>query len=363
MATNLHPRHVEESCSLLMKTIRSTGLNYFIQDTPFSTYVTIRKSIIKLRTKIPNRTDEEPEPNPEEDFKYESLKTENEALKQKYVELLSDHENLKREVEETKTDLSNVKKVSDVKSIELKLCNDTVKNLKHEVQKLGDELCDTQIELTEQFGIVKVKNKEIDKVRKLNKELKNRKIEQATAFDEQNNEAKEQLKTQKASNDDLVVINKDLEKDLFKKETEETSSQTQSHPDIPYKHSSNRFEPLNQSEKDPNSLKYDPDDQSLSVSSTRKPNMVPTNFPSLATTSMTDMASPIASWAAVYSRDSSTSITGSPSTTIKATPAVNSSRWTSTQLRIPCDKCDRKCVNKKDMEMHIFLWHTDDFPL
>jgi hypothetical protein len=83
---------------------------------------------------------------------------------------------LKREVEETKTDLSNVKKVSDVKSIELKLCNDTVKNLKHEVQKLGDELCDTQIELTEQFGIVKVKNKEIDKVRKLNKELKNRKI-------------------------------------------------------------------------------------------------------------------------------------------------------------------------------------------
>ena len=127
-----------------MKTIRSTGLNYFIQDTPFSTYVTIRKSMIKLRTKIPNRTVEEPEPNPEEDFKYESLKTENEALKQKYVELLSDHENLKREVEETKTDLSNVKKVSDVKSIELKLCNDTVKNLKHEVQKLGDELCDTQ---------------------------------------------------------------------------------------------------------------------------------------------------------------------------------------------------------------------------
>jgi hypothetical protein len=57
-----------------MKTIRSTGLNYFIQDTPFSTYVTIRKSIIKLRTKILNRTDEEPEPNPEEDFKYESLK-------------------------------------------------------------------------------------------------------------------------------------------------------------------------------------------------------------------------------------------------------------------------------------------------
>ena len=179
-----------------------------------------------------------------------------------------------------------------MKSVELKICNDTVKNLKHEVQKLGDELCDTQIELTEQFGIVKVKNKEIDKIRKLNKELKKRIIEQATAFDEQNNEAKEQLKTQKASFDDLVVFNKDLEKDLFKEETEETLSQTQSHPDLPYKHSSNRFEPLNQSEKDPNSLKHDPDDQSLSVSSTSKPNMFRTNLPSLATTSMTDMASP-----------------------------------------------------------------------
>jgi chromosome segregation ATPase len=208
---------------------------------------------------------------------------------------------LKREVEETKTDLSNVKKVLDVKSVELKICNDTVKNLKHEVQKLGDELCDTQIELTEQFGIVKVKNKEIDKIRKLNKELKKRIIEQATAFDEQNNEAKEQLKTQKASFDDLVVFNKDLEKDLFKEETEETLSQTQSHPDLPYKHSSNRFEPLNQSEKDPNSLKHDPgllDQQAQHVPH--------------------QLAQPCHH---LHDRHGEP-ITGSPSTPIKATPAV-----------------------------------------
>ena len=120
--------------------------------------------MVKLRTKIPNRTDE-PEHNSEEDSKFESLKSENEALKQNYAMLLSDHENLKKELEETKIDLSNAKQVSDVKAFELKMSSDTVETLRCEVQKLGDELCDTKIELTEHYELVKVKTKEIYKAR------------------------------------------------------------------------------------------------------------------------------------------------------------------------------------------------------
>ena len=115
-------------------------------------------------------------------------------------------------------------------------------------------------------------------------------------------------------------------------------------------------------EKDQDSLEHDPD-QPQAVSSPSKPNMFPINLPSPATTFMIGMLSPIASCAAVYTRDSFSSITGSPSPSAKASPAMTYSGLTSNQLRIPCDKCDRKCVNQKDMEHHIQLWHTDDFPL
>ena len=47
-----------------------------------------------------------------------------------------------------------------------------------------------------------------------------------------------------------------------------------------------------------------------------------------------------------------------PSILDKDAPAVSSSSWSSSQ-RLQCDQCDRKCVNKRDMECHIFLWHTD----
>ena len=48
------------------------------------------------------------------------------------------------------------------------------------------------------------------------------------------------------------------------------------------------------------------------------------------------------------------------STLSKAVPtsAVTSSSCTF-QERIQCDQCARKCVNKSDLEHHIYLWHTD----
>ena len=125
--------------------------------------------------------------------------------------------------------------------------------------------------------------------------------------------------------------------------------------------SSNRFELLNSPEKDSNHLKHDPD-QSLSVSLPSKPNMFSTNLPSLTTTSMEDMPSPNAT-DAPNTRDSVSSITGSTLPPTKATSAVTSSEWIPYQNRMQCDKCDRRCVHQKDMDMHILLWHSDYLPL
>jgi DNA repair exonuclease SbcCD ATPase subunit len=49
--------------------------------------------------------------------------------------------------------------------------------------------------------------------------------------------------------------------------------------------------------------------------------------------------------------------TSTPSTS--SSSAVTSSSNTSFQERIQCDHCSRKCVDERDMEHHIFLWHTD----
>ena len=48
----------------------------------------------------------------------------------------------------------------------------------------------------------------------------------------------------------------------------------------------------------------------------------------------------------------------SPSSAV-ATLAVSPSLTISFQDRIQCDQCARKCVDKRDMECHIFLWHSD----
>ena len=52
--------------------------------------------------------------------------------------------------------------------------------------------------------------------------------------------------------------------------------------------------------------------------------------------------------------DTTSSVTSSSSSSSERT---SSSR--STQERIQCNQCLRKCVDKRHMEHHIFLWHTD----
>ena len=42
-------QYLQESCNTILNTIRSSSLNYAVQETPFSIYVTIRKSEVKFR--------------------------------------------------------------------------------------------------------------------------------------------------------------------------------------------------------------------------------------------------------------------------------------------------------------------------
>ena len=56
-----------------------------------------------------------------------------------------------------------------------------------------------------------------------------------------------------------------------------------------------------------------------------------------------------------YTMSGASCFTSTPSTS----SAVTSSSSTFIQERIQCDQCLRKCVDKRDMEHHTYLWHTD----
>jgi small-conductance mechanosensitive channel len=140
-----------------------------------------------------------------------------------------------------------------------------VENLTCELQVLSNELFDTKVELTKQHENVKVKNKEIDKIRKLNKTLKNDLSEQARVTENRDSRVEEQTKSQENDIKNLVEMNRKLLEDLAETKHFSTpssdsrpsvfqssshsiqnqilnnnshlisaASQTQCHPDIPY---------------------------------------------------------------------------------------------------------------------------------
>ena len=61
-----------------------------------------------------------------------------------------------------------------------------------------------------------------------------------------------------------------------------------------------------------------------------------------------------------YTMSGASCFTSTPSTSSAVTTsAVTSFSSTSIQERIQCDQCLRKCVDKRDMEHHILLWHSE----
>ena len=49
MSSMLYNSTIQNSCEFIQKTVRSSGLNFSCQETPFSIFITVRKSQIKLR--------------------------------------------------------------------------------------------------------------------------------------------------------------------------------------------------------------------------------------------------------------------------------------------------------------------------
>ena len=261
MATDL-----EKTCNFLLQNIRTSGLNFSFQETPFSMYVTLRKSFVQPRT----NTNTFPE-----HFTTESKLSE---AKEKHEKLLLTHENLKQAYNNVKNDLEDAieefetktKTIEDLANVNnsqrniIEKLEAHIKNLKEDkkvVETKNEAVChENKIlkkEISETNEKSKATSKEIKSLKKENKDITHSfekiigqlelKVENlldfkaAKAAEERKEklELKNKSKKLKAIEEKLAKFemeNNNLERKAnLKIEKEDKICQTDHTPDLPYK--------------------------------------------------------------------------------------------------------------------------------
>ena len=219
---------VEHSCSLIINTIRSLPLNFNIVETPYSLYVTLRKSLVKNSKAFANVKSESSED------KVNKLEKMNQSLnanleeavleceeKTEIIDELKDKVDILLEkLEKSEQAIDKMHAANAVKESEIKAHNIENKNLVAENKTMKSDLKGVSKDL----DVSKLENK--DSVNKLERKievlkdnLKNQTLETKDAL--------EKLKVERA---ELKVL-----KDELNIEVKEASNQTDNHPDIPYR--------------------------------------------------------------------------------------------------------------------------------
>ena len=132
MVQNSNQNQIENqtnsACDSILQRIRSSGLHFCCQETPWSVYVTLRKSFIQSnmnQTSLSSSTAESTAANLPMTSEITHLKSELENLKHSYKELEKASENVKNDLEEAIQDCDDKQKA--------------IENLKNLNQNLGEK--------------------------------------------------------------------------------------------------------------------------------------------------------------------------------------------------------------------------------
>ena len=244
----------------LLQSIRSSGLNFSCQETPWSIYVTLRKSYVKHR-------DHQTPSSVVTDSVKENLSTEHELklLKFEFAKLLASHEELKKahqnvnsEFEETLEDLQDKTRTIEElakKSYELESRNKMLsvnnKNLEIKVIQVSTENKDLKIVVTNVKTELKEESKELKFSRKdqgriehnLNKKIEELELKVKNLLEDKVAKASEEKKIKKKAR---AIEKKEAEIEVAKLKIERKVKlkrdsvknqvcQTDHHPDLPLK--------------------------------------------------------------------------------------------------------------------------------
>ena len=109
---------LNSSCDSILQRIRSSGLHFSCQETPWSIYVTLRKSFIQSNKNQTSLSSPTAVANLSTMSEFNRLKSELENLKYSYKELEKAFENVKNHLEETVQDCNDKNKaIQDLKNL------------------------------------------------------------------------------------------------------------------------------------------------------------------------------------------------------------------------------------------------------
>ena len=160
------PRNVQSSCDFLLHSIRSSGLNYKCQETPFSIFLTLRKTLVKTKTPLHQ--------NPIIDFVDQDMKQVksevNSCLKEAFNRLKNDYEDVVAECESRYQAVDELNKKNEILSEKLFSEEGLVKALEEKNKTLEETLeeyaRDFEKETTRLKNISNKLNNELSETRK-----------------------------------------------------------------------------------------------------------------------------------------------------------------------------------------------------
>ena len=172
----------EVVCENVLECLKSSNLNFLIQESPYSVYVTIRKRFLKnspQKIPSPKRTEEILK---QRLYYMESLFG---SVSEENVALKSDIENKRKEIEALKQEVVNLENKSEFKTAEIFELNKTVleviekenekqrkiERLEEISKKLNNEFVEAKTNLSNISKSLKVKDKENFNLNKKNENL------------------------------------------------------------------------------------------------------------------------------------------------------------------------------------------------
>ena len=306
-----------QTCDVLLTHLKMSNLNWNLVESPFSVTISVKKSFFKDKSGHPQSSGLSYQNVDQMARELNMLRRENNSLQEALNKVGIEHFEAKESLK-TKT-----KEAEDLHATSL--------DLRCELSQVRDELLENQVESTKDKATVT--------------KLKNAKKH----LESQQKEFKQIYETMLAETDDKLKANNEKIHDLTKEAKalkEKLIRIKKMSPDL----NQNLLE-----------AKVGTAASARTVSSNLSSTLLTTNTDSFSSPFM-DSNQNISTVAAANTFSPLAISTSPPVVYASASPAVSSSSRISLQKRIQCDKCDRKCMDKKDMECHILLWHSDFSP-
>ena len=192
MSTAAEVSHIENSCQEIMACISGSSLNYSVNLTPYSMYITVRKSYSKKQVPSHPNNDEiiaslkQHVSNLEANLK--KSETDRGKIQSRLQDAVKDSEELQKEIKLLREQTFNLKKS--------KVCDESIKQNKAENFEIRETLENFESDLKEMKKALGLRDKDIYNLRKENK-IKDDKLKHLKAtLDEQTATMKRENKKQ-----------------------------------------------------------------------------------------------------------------------------------------------------------------------